>query len=527
MTDLLRSGAAEIATPNGRPASLDGVEKLLVLLSVSIPSFMINLDSNIVAVSLPSIAASLHADFAAIEWVISAYTLTFASLLMPAGALADRYGRKRTLVAGLALFTLASLICGAAPNVAILNAARAAQGLGAALQLSAALAILSHGFRGAERTRAFAFWGSVIGVAITLGPVAGGLITQTFGWKWAFYLNVPVGVAIIPVVLRSVRESRDPAAVGVDAPGLLSFSASLFLLTLGLISGGHRGWTSVPVLGELIGAAGLFAIFLVVEARQSRPMLDLRVFRHRTYVGANITSLAFAACFLTLLTFLPLYFQGGLRASPIRAGLLMLPMAIPLFALPRLVSGHLMYRLSGRALLTMGLSLVSVGLFEMALAAPSFRYDAMLVGMLVAGCGAGILNGEMAKVSMTVIPPERAGMASGIGGTIRFSGIVIGFAALGAVLYQRIAGVIGASLEPGHSATAIALARAVASGKLTAGSEATLAAQAFGAGYQTMLLAAACVTTLATAISWLCVRADQTRPLARGRASQPSTMSVD
>jgi hypothetical protein len=252
-------------------------------------------------------------------------------------------------------------------------------------------------------------------------------------------------------------------------------------------------------------------------------MLDLRVFRHRTYGGANITSLAFAACFLTLLTFLPLYFQGGLRASPIRAGLLMLPMAIPLFALPRLVSGHLMYRLSGRALLTMGLSLVSVGLFEMALAAPSFRYDTMLVGMLVAG----ILNGEMAKVSMTVIPPERAGMASGIGGTIRFSGIVIGFAALGAVLYQRIAGVIGASLEPGHSATAIALARAVASGKLTAGSEATLAAQAFGAGYQTMLLAAACVTTLATAISWLCVRADQTRPLARGRASQPSTMSVD
>ncbi len=527
MTYLLRSGAADIAAPGGRPAALDGVEKLLVLLSVSIPSFMINLDSNIVAVSLPSIAASLHADFAASEWVINAYTLTFASLVMPAGALADRYGRKRTLLAGLALFTFASLICGVAPSVSILNAARAAQGVGAAFQLSAALAILSHSFRGAERARAFAFWGSVIGFAITLGPVAGGLITQTVGWKWAFYLNVPVGVAIMAIVLGSARESRDPEAARLDAPGLLSFSASLFLLTLGLISGGHRGWTSAPVLGELVGAAGLFAAFLILEARQSRPMLDLRIFRHRTYVGANITSLTFAACFLTMLTFLPLYFQGGLRASPIRAGLLMLPMAIPLFAMPRLVSAHIAHRLSGRALLTIGLSLVSIGLLWMALAAPSLRYDSMLAGMLVAGCGAGILNGETPKVSMTVIPPERAGMASGVGGTIRFSGIVIGFAALGAVLYQHVASVIGAGLGPEHSAAASALARAVASGKLAAGGDVALATRAFGSGYEAMLLAAASVTTLATAISWLCVRTEDTRPVASGTPGRPLAMPVD
>jgi len=516
MTSLPRSNAAEIVAHGGHPDTLRGIEKLLVLLSVSVPSFMINLDSNIVAVSLPSIARSLHADFAAIEWVISAYTLTFASLVMPAGALADRYGRKRTLVLGLVIFTLASLICGAA------------QGVGAALQLSAALAILSHGFRGAERARAFAFWGSVIGVAITLGPVAGGLITQGLGWNWAFYVNVPVGVVIIAIVLRSVRESRDPAAVGVDVPGLLSFSASLFLLTLGLISGNHSGWTSAAVLAELIGAAALFATFLFVEVRRTRPMLDLSFFRRPTYVGANITSLAFAACFLTMLTYLPLYFQGGLGASPIKAGLLMLPMAIPLFALPRLVSAHLTHMLSGRVLLGIGLALVSLGLFWMAMVAPLFQYGAMLGGMLVGGCGAGILNGEVAKVGMTVIPPERAGMASGVGGTIRFSGIVIGFAVLWAVLYQRIAGVIGEALGTEHSAAVTALARAVASGNLAASDSAGLASRAFGAGYQTLLLSAATFAGISAIISWLCVRADETRPLAKGgSANQMPVMPLD
>lgn len=512
----LRSEAAEIVAHGRHPHTLSGTEKLMVLLSVSVPSFMINLDSNIVAVSLPSIARSLHADFAAIEWVISAYTLMFASLMMPAGALADRYGRKRVLVSGLAIFTLASLICGAAPTVLILNVARALQGLGAALQLSAALAILSHGFRGAERARAFAFWGSVIGIAMTLGPVVGGLITQKLGWQWAFYVNIPVGIVIIGIILRSVRESRDPDAIGVDVPGLLTFSASLFLLTLGLISGNHHGWTSAAVLAELLAAAALFATFLFVEARRSHPMLDLSFFRRSTYVGANVTGVAFAACFLTMLTYLPLYFQGGLGASPTKAGLLMLPMAIPLFAGPRIVSAYLTYKLSGRTLLGTGLALVSAGLFWMAMVAPLFRYEAMLVGMMIAGCGAGILNGEAAKVGMTVIPPERAGMASGVGGTVRFSGIVIGFAALGAVLYQRIAGVIGATLGTEHADAVTTLARAVAAGNLATSGHMALAARAFGAGYQMLLLSAAIFAGLSAVIAWLCIRADETPPVTKG-----------
>jgi MFS family permease len=171
-------------TNSSRPAG--GVRGASVLLCVSVPAFMIGIDSNIVAVSLPSIAHSLRADFSAIEWVISAYTLTFASLLLPAGALADRYGRKQMLVLGLTIFSFASFLCGATPNFLLLSAARALQGVGAALQLSAALAVLSHQFHGQIRARAFAFWGSVVGVAITLGPVAGGVITEQFGWQWVF-----------------------------------------------------------------------------------------------------------------------------------------------------------------------------------------------------------------------------------------------------------------------------------------------------------------------------------------------------
>lgn len=261
-----------------KPSSVNATQRLLILLCVSVPSFMINLDSNIVAVSLSSIARTLGASFADIEWVVSAYTLSFAALLMPAGALADRYGRKRLLIVGLVIFTLASFICGAAPSATVLNLARALQGAGAALQLSAALATLSHSFRGADRARAFAFWGTVIGIAVALGPVVGGFITEHFGWEWAFYINIPIGVVLVVLVSRTLVESRDPDATRVDVPGAVTFSTSLFLLTLALISGNHRGWSDSAVLLEFAGAALSFLLFLGVEHVQDRPMVDFAFF---------------------------------------------------------------------------------------------------------------------------------------------------------------------------------------------------------------------------------------------------------
>jgi EmrB/QacA subfamily drug resistance transporter len=488
-----------------------------VLLCVSVPSFMINLDSNIVAVSLPSISHSLGADFTAIEWVISAYTLAFASLVLPAGSLADRYGRKRMLIAGLTIFSVASYFCGAAPNVIALDIARAFQGVGAALQLSAALAILSHSFHGPARARAFAFWGSVVGIAIALGPVAGGMITQQFGWEWAFYVNIPIGAAMIALTTVTIRESRDPHATRIDIMGLLSFSSFLLLITLALIQGNHRGWQSTEVLIEFAAAGTLFALFIIIELGQERPMLDLSFFRNPTYVGANIAGLSFAACLLTMLTFLPIYFQGGLSVGAQTAGLLMLPMAIPLFIVPRVVVAQFSHRFTGRALLTAGLLILSLGLFSMAVAAPYFRYSAMLAGMMLTGVGAGILNGEVAKVGMTAIPPARAGMASGMSGTIRFSGIVVGFAALGAVLVARVASLVGSDALATGISSAPEFVRNIAAGNI-AGAAAMgdgnilreLSLRSFGGGYQTILFTAGLFALVASVLCWNLIRAEDT-----------------
>jgi EmrB/QacA subfamily drug resistance transporter len=494
-----------------------GRVKLMVLLCASIPSFMINLDANIVAVSLPTIAQALHADFAAIEWVISAYMLSFASLVLPAGALADRYGRKRILIIGLGLFTVASLVCGAAPNATVLNFARAVQGAGAALQLSAALALLSREFQGADRARAFAFWGSVIGVAITFGPIAGGVLTQTLGWEWAFYINLPVGIAMIALTAYAVTETRDPHAERIDLAGFATFAGALSLLTFALISGNHRGWTSKLVLVPLAAAVLLFGIFLVVERRQTRPMLDLSFFRRPTYIGANVAGFAYASTLLTMLTYLPLYFQGGLALTPMRAGLYMLPIALPLFVVPRIVAAHLTHRYSGRFLLASGLGLVSLGLCAMAFAAPALHYAPMLIGMIVAGLGAGMLNGETAKVSMTVIPPERAGMAAGVGGTIRFAGILVGFASLGAVLYQRIHATLTASLPNASPARISQIGLDVVSGNLhqaAGGDDALLAIahSSFGSAYQMVFAVAGIVSALAGFLSWRLVQSADTAP---------------
>ncbi len=252
-------------------------------------------------------------------------------------------------------------------------------------------------------------------------------------------------------------------------------------------------------------------------------MLDLGFFRHRTHLGANIASVAFAAALLTMLTYLPIYLQNGLHYRPFAAGLLMLPMAVPLFLVPRLVATQLTHRLTGRALLTLGLALVGTGLLWMAAEAPRFDYGAMLGGMLVAGAGAGILNGETAKVGMTVIPVERAGMASGVAGTVRFSGIVVGFAALGAILVNRVSDTISAGLPADLAGERLALIRQVAAGNLSglatgSGLRAmlrALAVRSFGDGYATILLAAAAFALVSALLSWLLVRPADTAPVPR------------
>jgi EmrB/QacA subfamily drug resistance transporter len=512
---------------------LDRYRALLVLICSSAPSFMLQLDTNIVAVSLPSISESLKANFAGIEWVVTAYTLSFASLLLPAGALADRFGRKRVLMIGLGIFTAASFFCGAAPDLATLITARAFQGVGAAMQLSAALATLSSFFKGDERARAFAFWGSVVGAGMALGPIVGGLITQSFGWEWAFYINLPVGVLTLALVAIVVTDSKDPDAVRFDLPGVATFSAFLFLATLALISGNHDGWTSPHILTEGLAALLFLVLFVLVEKREARPMVDFAFFRRPTYLGANVAQFTFAAGLLTMLTFMPIYFQHALGLTPRQSGLAMLPMALPLFFVPRLVTTQLSHRLSGRILLTAGLALVSLGLAFIALVTGS-DYRWMLLGMLITGIGAGLLNGETTKVGMTVIPPERAGMASGISGTMRFTGIVLGFAALGVVLFGRIASAITTALPAVDSTARFAFIREVASGNLSGSglNSATtpalraLALESFSKGYAALFAAAAALCLVATVLTWWLVRAADTQPIAKKTPRTQSPVPV-
>lgn len=476
---------------------------------------MLQLDANIVAVSLPSITKTLHASFAGVEWVITAYTLAFASLMMPAGAFADRYGRKPALIAGLALFTIASFFCGAAASLPTLIAARALQGAGAAMQLSAGLATLSHSFSGPARARAFSFWGSVVGAGISLGPVVGGIITQSFGWQWAFYVNLPIGAAAIVLTVLVISNSKDPHATRLDLVGVITFGCFLFLTTLALISGNRDGWTNAAILVEFGAAAALLAAFVAVERYQIRPMLDFSFFRIPTYLGASLAQFTFAAGLLTMLTYMPIYFQGAMGYSPRSAGLAMLPMALPLFIVPPLVSRVLARRMSGRSLLTVGLLLISAGLGGMALAAGIRSSMPLAAAMLMTGIGAGILNGETTKVGMTVIPPERAGMASGLSGTIRFTGLVVGFAALGVVLYSRIAAVLQSSFRGGAGIDHAALVRTVASGQLPSSSPVLL--HAFTEGFEALLLAGAGLTLVAALATWRLVRADDTLPIAPGK----------
>ncbi|CAG9229823.1 Drug resistance transporter, EmrB/QacA subfamily [Paraburkholderia sabiae] len=506
--------------------------KLLLLLCVSVPSFMINLDANIVAVSLSSIAHSLHADFASIEWVISAYVLAFASLLMPAGAFADRFGRKRILVLGLAIFTVASFFCGAAVSVLLLNVARAAQGIGAALLLSAALAVLSHEFHGKERAKAFAFWGSVIGIAVMLGPVAGGLITQSLGWQWAFYVNLPIGAAMIGLTLFVVEESKDDAASHIDLMGVVLFSGFLGLLTWALISGNREGWSSQGVLWRTGLAVLLFIGFVIAERRESRPMVDLSYFRDRTFLGANIAGITYPVTYLTMLTYLPFFFQSALHRTPLVAGLMMLPLAAPLFVVPRIVSACLDHRFSGRTLLSIGLCLVAAGLTLSSIVIGQLSYFLLLVPMFIASLGAGILNGQVPKVSMTVIPVERAGMASGIAGTVRFSGLVLGFAALGAVLFASIAGDIAFHFPMASVQDQAQMTRLTANGDFAAATrvltnqkvDMAVLLASLARGYQTLLNVAAVMAIAAAALTWWLTDAAETAPHGETRRRAVNTL---
>jgi EmrB/QacA subfamily drug resistance transporter len=407
----------------------------------------------------------------------------------------------------------------------MLNLARGVQGVGGAFLLTASLAIISHEFTSQARARAFAFWGASLGIALAVGPIVGGAITNFFGWRWVFLVNPPLCALLVVATLRVVAESRDPDAKALDFKGIATFSLGLGLLIWALIDGNDDGWTSSGILARLMAATLFFVTFVAVELRQARPMVDFSLFRRRTFVGAVLAMIGYGASAQVMVFFLPLFLQNAYGYAPFAAGVAMLPFALPMVLAPRLTT-MLATRFSGRALLTAGLAITVAGnLLFWAVARAQLPYSVFVAGMLVAGAGAGLLNGQTVKVLGGAVPADRAGMASGLASTTRFIGILVSVAVMGAMLSNVVLRAFGtAAMAAGLDETAAATAaKRVASGDLagmllTAPTESRGALHAaglaaFANGFGAASLLAAIVAFVACFLTFALVSAGETATL--------------
>src|SRR5215212_8036425 len=411
--------------------------KWWTLLAVSVATFMLLLDITVVNTALPSIHDDLGASFTDLQWVIDAYTLSLAALVLTAGVLADRLGRRRVFAAGLAIFTVASLFAGLSPDPTFLNITRAIQGIGGAVMFAVSLALIAQEFQaGRERGTAMGVYGATIGLAVAFGPLVGGAVVDSLGWEWIFFLNVPIGVAAIAIAYAKVRETRDPNATRIDWAGLVAFSASLFALVLALIRGNEEGWGSTLIVGLFGAAALLHAAFVAIERRASEPMLPLGLFKRPAFTGVQVAAFGISASMFALFLYLTLYLQNFLGHSPTEAGLRYLPLTVAVFLVAP-IAGVLLSRAHARVMLSIGLLGAGAGLMLIAGVDAADDWTGLLGGFIVAGASIGLLNPVIAGVAVSVVPKEQSGMASGINDTFRQVGIAVGVAAWGAIFLGR------------------------------------------------------------------------------------------
>jgi EmrB/QacA subfamily drug resistance transporter len=407
------------------------------LIAVSVATFMLLLDITVVNVALPSIRKDLGASFTDLQWVIDAYALTLAALVLTAGSLADRLGRRRLFTAGLTIFSIASLLCGLAPDPTFLNLARALQGVGGAVMFAVSLALIAQEFpAGRERGTAMGIYGATIGIAAAIGPLVGGALTDAVGWSSIFYLNLPVGSAAIAITNLKLRESRDPNATRVDWPGVVTFSAALLLLVLALVRGNDEGWGSALIVSLFAASAGLLGAFIAIERRVEQPMLPLGLFKLPSFAGVQLAVFAVSASVFALFLYITLYLQNYLGYSPLQAGLRFLPITVAaFFAAP--LAGALLSRAPARVMMSASLGVAGAGLLLMSGVEASSEWTTLLGGFLVLGAGVGFLNPVIADVALSVVPKERSGMAAGINNTFRQVGVAVGVAVWGSVFVAR------------------------------------------------------------------------------------------
>ncbi|NDU74831.1 DHA2 family efflux MFS transporter permease subunit [Actinomadura sp. DSM 109109] len=431
------TSAPPVAVPN----------RAALLTVTCLGQFMVLLDNTIVGAALPDMQERLHTRLTGLQWIVDAYVLLVAMLLLSGGVFADRFGRKRMYLAGVAVFTAASVLCSAAPSIGWLIAGRVLQGVGAAALSPASLTLLTAAYPAPrERVRAIGLWAGLSGIGLAAGPLAGGVLVEAFGWPAIFLVNVPVGAILLVAGLRTLTESRNPSAPAIDVPGTVLSVLGVGTLTYGLIEGGSRGWTSPVILGCFAAAAATLAAFVVVEGRVPAPMLPLRLFRQRLFTVSNTAMTVVGFALMGSSFFFSQFFVHVQGSSVLRAGVQTLPATLAMVVVSPF-AGRLAARYGFRAMVTLGLTLAGLGLLALGFVHAGTAYTDVWWRLAVAGAGFALAMSPLTGAAVQSVGPREGGLASGVSSTTRQIGAVLGVAVLGAVVRTRESG--GASFEEG------------------------------------------------------------------------------
>jgi EmrB/QacA subfamily drug resistance transporter len=414
--------------------------KWFTLAAVAFGLFMIMLDNTVVNVALPSIQRDLGTDLSELQWIVTGYALTFAALMLIGGKVADAYGRRLIFVVGIAIFTAASLWCGLAESGDMLIAARVLQGVGAALMNPATLSIIAATFPPHQRGAAIGIWAGVSGLALAIGPLVGGLITEHLHWSWIFFVNVPVGILAIAASFLFIDESRDQTHERLDLPGLATSGIGLFALTYALIEANTYGWGSARILGAFALAGVALLAFVLLERHQRAPMLPLELFRSPTYTGANLVILLVALAMFGVFFFVSLYMQNILGYSAVQTGAAFLPMTV-LIILIAPIAGKASDRIGSRGLLTTGMLLVAVHLAYFSSLTESSSFWNLLPALLIGGVGMALTMTPSAAAATRSVPVDKAGVGSAVLNSARQVGGTMGIAVMGAIVASTVGGV--------------------------------------------------------------------------------------
>ena len=483
------------------------------LVAVCIGIFILLLDVTIVNVALPDIQQDLDARLSGLQWVMDAYALTLAALLLTFGSLGDLYGRRRIFVIGVALFMVGSIACGAAQDISLLIAARGFQGIGGAAMFATGLALLSSAYQGRDRGVAFGAFGATTGLAVAIGPVVGGLLTSGLSWRWIFFVNVPICVTAVAIGVTKVRESHNPRAGRPDWLGFATFSSALAALVYGLIRAGQEEWSDRLVVGCLVAAAVLLVLFVVTQLVQEHPMFDLTLLRKPTFVGGLIAAFAISGSIFALFTYLVIYLQVVQGFDAIETGLRFLFLSVASF-FAAAIAGRLTSHVPAKWLIAPGFVLVGAGLMLLYGIDIDSSWTRLIPGFIVGGVGIGMVNTPLASTAVGVVEMARSGMASGVNSTFRQVGYATGIAALGSIFSHQLADEFLENLQStgaGPGIVAGSASDAIISGQLSPATGtpepiATAAATALIDALNHITLIAAVIAFAAAALCFVLIR---------------------